>query len=1204
MLSSFRSVITLGTSTAPHEEEEESECETRLKKYFLDHSHQVLFSCPSSVKECEGSKREKSCSFWIGKHLTASQWENMDQFRAVRAVVVVLDCNTLVSCDIKDVFSNIKVVLESNFPDVPCRCIVFNPPKLEMLPLSQYSKLFVFVSPEDSVEDISGKILAGISAEVVQKNEEKLLLVSSSGISHMNDVRIPIRTTVDKTSSLNLERPILLSRCAKVKGDLLLQLGDVDGAIEAYGATYFSSKVDPLWRSATLEAIAACRFRKVQGFLSSAHEKWQALKNMENKRSAINESIISVLAEIESNMKKLHEDYRKDLKVLKKSAIPSLLYKILRQEASSLKALLTSFSAAVQSAREACTSKDDEQANIYSQLNSSFSGFTSTLQKCILELLKGSLFQLREACTIFGTSFSEREIEIHSKLMTFYAYCKQQGNFLSEMQTTLQLTAERPRAELIRRVLMYCVLLCSSCGCYRTAIALLVQVAKKERERKYYHLAVDCIIYACALVGIDISNPLGLPPSMSQVNFMLCEIVREIRKSTSCSAPLSLRAADCEAVGMCRISHSKFEVLLLNELTDTLAEMAMMRSGVLCRMSLYLLFRYHKLLDSQTQEKLIQYISEDSFSVPFYHIEESVCPVIISIEPLALPSHLAPKSIPVSGPMFTYIDIQRFQHTVLCWDGKKLKNNVIWAVGDVGLVKVMFLSPFKHLVVMRSLLLRCKNVSGVHDVKKDDDGAQDIPFVKDGEDPLCYSVENITLGPGELTAVSLAVMPRSKGTMEIVGVECQLNFMGSTTIGFSTPQPVSVPVMQQLPLISCINHTPNLRMFEGQDHSFMLSISNCSRVPVEKISLTAHSKTCQLEDCKGCCEVAIPNEFFVELDKSTFLSKLPLGVSETRTVEGTVHSPSHIDSSYLHLVYFRIDYSVNYPPVDPPRGVSSAIPVFGVVPRRVLEIQWPIFFEVGIVVKQLELSYNRCFFAIRFENLNDTLRTCLVFSASISSLFACEDAVIDPLAEYVTPWIKVERIKTLGGKPLSIPWTAASTPKEKILGNVVIDFSSIAFAKAAEQVSECVISAEIRIHPENKRFFWSSDRPHFECPESKNYSCSPSEKFESCSSSSSVMCCAPFSVVHMTLTIKSPWKKRKKVLCCVSLSTDNDMGSLTGPTKSVLSLGCDCDAVREFELIPFSCGLYILTTALVAGTQNTVYYHMYFNVAGKSITCQ
>lgn len=1199
ILSSSRSVITLGTSASIEEEEDESGFEIQLKKYFLNHNQQLLQPCASPSQEFNTSSKEARCSFWIGKHLTASQWENMDQFRAVRTVVVVLHCNTLLSCDIKDALSNIKIVLESNFPEIPCRCIVFSPPNGETLSLSQYSKLFVFVSPEDSIENIGEKIVAGVAAEVAQKIEAKLLQLNAPGLGSTSDIRIPIRTTVDKTCSLNLGKSILMSRCAKIKGDLLLQLGDFDGGMEAYGSTYFSSKVDPLWRSATLESIAACRFQKVQEFLSFIHLKSQRLKKLENERSTLNVGIVNSLVEIEFHMKGVHEEFRRDLKTLKESAIPSSLYKILRQDASSLKVSMASFSSIMQAAREACTSKDDDQESLYGQLNDLMTAFTSTLQSGIASLLKEALLQLQLAKSIFSTSFSDREIEIHLKWMSFYSYCKQQSNFLSEMQTTLQLTVERRRDEIMRRVLLYCVFLCSSCGCYRTAITLLVQLAKQEREKKAYHLAVEAMIYACVLIGVDVSEPLGLPPGVAEASSMLTGVVREMRRGVFADISNSSLESGNTLVKKGYRTHSMFEVLLLNELTDALAEMTVMRSGVLCQLSIYFLFRYHKLLDSKTQKKLIRFASEDSINVPFYHIQESVFPLVTSLEPLPLPPNLAPKSIPVSGPLFTYIDMQRFQLTVLCMDGKKLKNNVIWAVGDVGLVNVVLSNSFKHAVVIRGLTLRCKNKSVEHETGKSAQDFGDISLRRNETDPLCYAVEDIRIAPGEQSAVPLGVMPKCKGTIQILGVECQLDYMGCTTISFLLPQPISVPVMQHLPLVSCINHASSIRMFEGQHHSFTLSVTNCSRVPVEKFVLTAHNETCQLEDCKGCCEVVTANELFVQLDKSALLSNLPLGVAETQTVQGIVHSPSRIASSHLHVVYFRIDYSVNFPPVDPPKDVSSAIPVFGVVPRRVLEIKWPVFLEVGVIVKRFELSYNRRFLAIQFSNLNENLRISLLLHKSISRLLDCEDVLMDPLMDYATPWIKIESIKKLRGKSLSIPWEEVSTSSEKLMGSLVLDFSALASTCSPQQVAECMVCAEICVQPVGERFYWNSDWTHFRCQRTEDYPPFLSNGNDSVLPMSSDVYCTPFSVVDISLTLKSPWRKKKKILCCVSISGEEEMGCLVGPTTSILVLRPDCVAERKFEFSPFSCGVFILIISLMDGPEDSVSHQLYFNVVAK-----
>lgn len=1194
VLSSSRSVMTFCTSASFYEEEE-SGFEIRLKNSFLDYSQQRRDSFRSNTEKSKASDKRIFCNFWIGKHLTASQWENMDQFCVVTAVIVVIHCGMLPREGVKDTLSKVQLVLESNFPGVPCRCVVFNPPQKEELSFSKNSNMFIFVSPEDSTAKVSETILVSLTDDVVKNIKSKLRQLSPSGSGSINSGKIPIRTTVDRISSLDLSKSIIASRCAKIRGDLLMQLGAKADAMEAYGTTYFSSKVDPLWRSATMEAIAACQFGKVESFLSDMHCRRHVLKDMQYHQILLDDSVIDTLVQMESSMQTTLDNYRKDLRCLKDSAISSSLYKILHQDVFAMKAVMKSFSAAVLSSRETLVSTPEDFSSVYPEIDSLLDTFVSTIQNGIVALLKEALVQLELASVTFSTSFADRELNIHLKQMSFYSYCKQQDNFLSEMQTTLQLTIVRRRDEILRRALPYCVLLASSCGCYRIAIALLVQVAKQERKQKSYHVGVEAMIYACALIGIDISVPLGLPLSISQGNCLLSKFVHRMRVGTSVSDSNSLEC-NSAPVEVSRGANSKFEVLLLNELIDTLAEMGV-RSGVVCQLSIYFLFRYHKLINSQNQEKLLRHVYEDYVNVPLSHIEESIFPFITSLKPLPLPSHLAPRSIPISGPMFTYIDLQRFQLTVLCLDGKKLENNVVWAVGDMGLVNIALLNPLKHSMVMKSLTLRCKNV--LLEVEGEFNKEFDtFCHLEDVEDPLCYALEDVPLTPGETKTVALGVVPRCKGTLEIVGIECQWNDMGSTSIGFSTRR-IQVPVIQQLPLISCVINTPSLRMFERQHHSFTLSISSCSRVPVENISLSVHNGACQLEDCKGCCEVASPDELFIHLDKLPLLAALPLSSSETRIVEGIVHSPACVDSSHLRHVHFRLDYSVSFPPVEPPKGISSAIPVFSIVPQRVMKIQWPLFLEVGIVVKRFELSYNKRFFSIRFTNLNSVLRICLLLRASLAQLLSCDDVVMNPLAEYVTPWIKTEKVKDLGGAALSIPWTEASTSNEKVMGSVELDFSNLDFASKKELVAECLITAKIRVRPEKRCFSWSSEWSHFGCRKMENSS-STSEKVDGSSLSiCSEICCAPFSVVHLSFTLHSPWTKKKNFFCSFSVSGSAEMGCLSGPTKSWLSLAPNSTTVRDFEFVPFSCGLFILILSLSDGDDDTANHHIYFNVSGN-----
>lgn len=1163
-LSSTRSTLTIGTTTTFYDEDDTNGFELRLRNYFVEHN-QVSVQC--SEKRC-------TIQFFIGSQLSASQWQNIDNFRRTRAVVIVLNC-AILPCLLQDAVHYVQSVFDANFGDHTCRCIVLNPPKEQQLTISQN---FILVHSEESVEQIAQRVLRDIAQSISSTLDKIVHVASSEGFSGMT-----IRTPLDTGNSSSISPQSISSRHHKMKGDVLLQLGRLDEALESYSLAYFSSKTDPLWRSASLECIAAARYLKMKDLFAILNDSTEAVIDLQSETVVFDANMLSAIDKLEKQMKKTLDEYLNDIRRMKK-VLPYPLYHYLRHELyGTMSDALTSLTKAAVLIQDAA-SLDSHRSTLSKRIRDAIKKFIICVNSGIDGFLKESLTQLKRASELSHVSLADRELDTHLKWAYFFSITKRKVEFFVELNAMWRLALSmQEREETIRRVMMYGVMMCAHCGCRKSAVSLLIQIAVWERERQCHHLSVEALVYACTLCGLN----LPCAAELAEVPALLTEASVSLTRSSVSDDEMD--EPKCKHLALASFEHdeslnrlspnSVFELRLLDELIESM-EKAGIRFGILCRISVYVLFRYTSLLSSASQEKLMKYAEIDASQVPFLAIEESFFPFFLSYEPCALSPHLAPKTIAICGPLFTYIDTQRLQLTVLCLNGKRLDSNVVWVLGEVAKVEVRLTNPFKHWISFSCISLLCSAV------EKNDTNNKSIDiYLK--SDPIRYAAGDVGLEPGETKNVFLEVMPQMEGAIRLEGIECQLQYMGSTMVRVKFASSLEVPVVQQLPQLSCNISIPRVKMFSGQEAiPFSLTVSNCGYVAVDEIRVSMHNEVCQLEDCKGCCETESKKDLFVLLDKTPISHRIPLRVSESFTMCGFLHSPMQVCSSRTYFPLVRLDYWVKYPDVSAPADIPSAIPVFGVVPRRVKEIRWPITIEAGIEIKGLELSPNRRSCSIRLANRSQAYSICVFFSAV--SFLGLGDAVISPSSEYTTPFVEIAEIKKYKSiwKCVPVRWSEASS---RASGNLLLDFSELDVLADDQILHQCILTASISVRDGNHGravMTWSSANTASSCSSLHSTEWRPLDIIS-----------IPLSKVTILLDVQAPWSFSKKVWISSSLSVDDSMGTLSGPINCCVLLGGSNDTFSTtFEFMPYVSGDVVLRVSLRDADGDFVYHRIYLRV--------
>ncbi|KPI90244.1 hypothetical protein ABL78_0626 [Leptomonas seymouri] len=720
------------------------------------------------------------------------------------------------------------------------------------------------------------------------------------------------------------------------------------------------------------------------------------------------------------------------------------------------------------------------------------------------------------------TMLRKRELETRFKRLELLAARESRQPFLEELSALRSSFSGGYGVEWTERSLPFFVYLCMVNGSERRARALLVEIASVRTRLQLVGGAVDMLLRVCALAGLGLplvglnmatvadtiavekGNAVAAVRSLDP----LCrlsrlstewEAARTNAAGVGSTASVSVTAApfnmfsaveeDSPDRGVARLSQSISNAALLNvplllQLIELFGRMdpPTATAALRCQLATLLLFQHPHLLDKSTQQTLMSIVAETAGllepQVPATIVPP---PFFLAWEALPLPSHLAPKTVPVGGALFTFIDTQRLKLTILCLNGKVLGSRTVWTVGDVASVLVTLYNPFAEPLVFSALALRCRTTIENEIGNDGSAGGAKAPEGAAPSEPICYVLSHVEVSALSKRKVLLHVQPTQEGTLVIDGVVLRLaNMRSSQPIVGQLPAPMQIPVLQRLPQVSCTHNTNELEIFGSQRIDFTVRVVNCGRVPISCISLTAHSEHCQLEDCEGCKERRNDMDTTVTLNKRALdaASRVPLQPGDVVMIPGVLEAPPTIAKFGAHYILFRTDVSLPHPKPEKPPNVPGAVPIYAVIPRRVTETRMRLFHSPGLVVTSMSLTKDRRAVEVRVANRSRLYS--MELQLSVLTFADLPDAFIVAGAEYVVPPIKLTRIllsKDKNGLRFSVPWVVREL--HLCTGTLDLDFSVIGAEEvSAEPLDECVLTLDIEV-PQSRMFSSEARRSSF-----------------------------------------------------------------------------------------------------------------------------
>lgn len=1160
---SFRKSSILETHQLPDffENSTLSGLELALRQHTIRHGPLHVKEYRNSVKGLPPEVLGESAAlhFHLTNDVGASRWENMDSHRSIAAVVVVIAASAL-STTIEHAVQVVRAIFVEQFTDRVCRCLVVDsPPKLAAQ--LRNDTMFLCISSSTPLEEVAHDLLCSLG-RAVGNDMATMIRSYSDGADIDSSI---LRTPLDKPQLLqpgrNSVNALIASRLKKKIGDLYLQLGAYDAAITAYGETQFGSNTDWLWCSATLESIAAVRFHQLRRTLFlRQHVLQHAVVQLQSDNPDWGLTLEEHVNELESVCSACALGVQKTLGQLKGISVPASMRQRLSREVdevmSSQLGTLKQLLNRVRVCLAAGTWEVESDPRAY-HLGGEVKRCVEILMKLACSeidiYLKETLRQLGKAQKAYANvSLSSsatlpyqnaailrtRELEAKLKGLELLAVRQSRCAFMEELGNLRLSISTVYGEEWVVRCLVYFAWLSCICGCTRRTLALLVELATIQVNMQEIDGAVHTLLRVCFLSGAQNTIPL-LYETAYDDPFVL--MAKQLDANTASLA----QKASCDCVqpgsttttGAPDISTSLYNtredvvrdrgsvkessvvdgaallhVPLLLEVVEILKALGSTAALLRCQLATFLLFKHPQLLDRQTQLMLMTIVEETSALLEPHASPVTVAPPFFRRwEAQPLPSHLAPKTIPVGGAMFTFIDTQRLKLTVLCLDGRKLNSRTVWTVGDVASVLVTLYNPFQERLMFDSVALCCRSISGGDEGDSGDaetscdgiklegtspppaDGAaekltisfeaaapspqknalrsslgqsqrQGAPVVKSA--PISYVLTNVELGPLSKRQVLLQVQPTATGAIVIDGVAMRLEQMRTPKpIVGSLPTPMTIPVLQRLPLVSCTLSASEVEIFGSQQIDFTVRVVNCGQVPIECISLTAHSEQCMLEGCEGCKERRNETDTTVRLNKTALdaASRAPLQPGDAVMIPGTLSAPQTISSFGAHYILFRVDCSLPHKKPTKPPNVPDAVPVFAVIPRRVMETRLRLFQSPGLVVTSVGLTKDRRSVEMRIANRSKLYSMELhLHTLDFADL---PDAFIVAGAEYVVPPIKLTRILASGDREnlcFFVPWVVREIPH--CTGDVLLDFSLIANeVVSGEPLDECVLSLDVEV---------------------------------------------------------------------------------------------------------------------------------------------
>lgn len=707
----------------------------------------------------------------------------------------------------------------------------------------------------------------------------------------------------------------------------------------------------------------------------------------------------------------------------------------------------------------------------------------------------------------------KRELETRFKRLELLAARESRQSFLEELSLLRSCFSGGYGAEWAERSLLFFAYLCMVNGAERRARALLVEMAGVHARLQLAESAADVLLRVCALAGVGLPLVGLKAPTATDItvrekgNFAaavrsldpLCRLSRfaaewdasspanRLSNASATNNSISASAFNMFSAveenhpdrGVARLNQSIHNAALLNvplllELIELFGRLGppTATAALRCQLATLMLFKHPHLLDKATQRTLRSTVEETAGLLePQVPATIVPSPFFLAWEALPLPAHLAPKTVPVGGALFTFIDTQRLKLTILCLNGKVLGSRTVWTVGDVASVLVTLYNPFEEPLLFAALALRCRTrvEREASDKAVEHGGEKGSTELASGDAavaPICYVLSQVSVAPQAKRKVLLHVQPTQEGTLVIDGLALRLSKMESSQpIVGQLPAPMHIPVLQRLPQVSCTLNTSELEVFGSQRIDFTVRVVNCGSVPISCISLTAHSEQCQLEGCEGCKERRTDTDTTVTLNKRALdaASRVPLQPGDVVIIPGVLEAPPTIAKFGAHYVLFRTDLSLPHPEPEKPPNVPAAVPIYAVIPRRVTETRMRLFHSPGLVVTSVALTKDRRAVEVRVANRSRLYSMELQLSSL--SFADLPDAFIVAGAEYVVPPIKLTRIlpsKAHSGLRFPVPWVVRELPH--CAGTLELDLSVMGAEEvSAEPLDECLLVLDVEV---------------------------------------------------------------------------------------------------------------------------------------------
>nr|CCC50821.1 conserved hypothetical protein, fragment [Trypanosoma vivax Y486] len=915
--------------------------------------------------------------------LAPSPWESMELHRGTVAVVVVLNCHEY---EPRSAFRATKTIFQRYFKDSVCRCLVVDPTPTLLADMPKQG--FIPTYTDTPVQEVARFLLKEVALATVQRFNATIIQIASTmetssaifksvsrdlgngdSNSFSNYIMSPVRGMRNDKNDKSCEEGG--SKCAsdeaaskqvaphcigKKKGDLLLVLGALDAALAAYVEAYNSS-TEALWTSATLESIATLRFLQDAPLFEVRHGAEGLFSMLLSDGAAWTNEMEDTIRRIENVISRIIANQKRAVSLLKSNThAPHLGKKLckevdepLTQHCESIQRRLTAICEAFMPAKKELVSME----RLHKHAERALTSFRNVMHLHFHELH----LYLDTALEVLGTMgdrvvMQRREAIIRLKHVELYVQEGDKQGMLNSFTPLSKVLGHRNDTQLrnVREKMLY---LCTLGGCWRKAILFTLEAAAAERKARANNAAIHLLLCASRIAGVPF-HIIEYDVRIAEMHFSQQRL--RITSSTH-NERGSLQGENVHLDSAQQRPHNGQNVLLLKELLHAVT-VAGLDADIRCTVASLLLFDYFSFLPAEQQKSLLSFVKKASAQP-----NSTLCvhpPLLYSIDVLALPTHLSPRTVPLSGAQFTFINSERSKMTVLTLNGKIISHGqVVWSVGTVGEMEVVLKNPFQQEILLSSIALSCHSAESLDGSGYDGVEMGKLSLTPSSLPPSAYVATNITLPARAKKKLRLQVQPNEQGFLVVNGVEVTFGDLASCR-RFIMPPPVS--------------------------------------------DTSLHVKVVQ----ESFCAEARGDSIFYPGD--------------VRAMQIMVTCPTNgISTSRLQYIIFRTTAELAYdPPVAPPK-VPSAVPVFAVIPRRIQETYLRVVVHPGIVVSSIKLSRNRRFVEIRVKNKNTAQAIQLL--CSCMDFVNAPDALVVAGVEHCIPPIEVAKIPS-DVKHFALPWKA------------------------------------------------------------------------------------------------------------------------------------------------------------------------------------